>query len=127
MRPTEINAYYTQNKNMIVFAAGILQRPFYDSEYPMAMNYGGIGVVVGHEITHGFDDKGREYDPDGNLRVWWNNSTIQAFIDESKCMIDQYSNFELNGHKVRTESFPSVVENFREFRDVFAPRRSVAN
>ena len=100
MRPTEINAYYTQNKNMIVFAAGILQRPFYDSAYPMAMNFGGIGVVVGHEITHGFDDKGREYDPDGNLRVWWNNSTIQAFIDESKCMIDQYSSYDMNGHKV---------------------------
>lgn len=123
MRPTEINAYYTQNKNMIVFAAGILQRPFYDSEYPMAMNFGGIGVVVGHEITHGFDDKGREYDPDGNLRVWWNNSTIQAFIDESQCMIDQYSNFQMNGHKVRTESFLL----FSRCRHVSAPRRSVAN
>jgi membrane metallo-endopeptidase-like protein 1 len=58
--------------------------------------YGGIGVVIGHEITHGFDDKGRQFDKDGNLKQWWNNATIQAFRQRTQCIIDQYSNYELD-------------------------------
>ena len=76
--PAVVNAFYNPNKNDIVFPAGILQPLFYSSQFPKSLNYGGIGVVIGHEITHGFDDKGRQFDKDGNLKQWWNNATVQV-------------------------------------------------
>lgn len=75
--PAVVNAFYSPNKNDIVFPAGILQPLFYSSNFPKSLNYGGIGVVIGHEITHGFDDKGRQFDKDGNMIQWWNNATIR--------------------------------------------------
>lgn len=93
MTPPTVNAYYTPTKNQMVFPAGILQRPFYDSSYPSSLNYGGMGVVVGHELTHGFDDQGREFDKDGNLHQWWNNRTIEKFKERTKCFVKQYSKF----------------------------------
>ena len=78
--PAVVNAFYNPNKNDIVFPAGILQPLFYSSQFPKSLNYGGIGVVIGHEITHGFDDKGRQFDKDGNLKQWWNNATVQVPI-----------------------------------------------
>ncbi|RWS29487.1 neprilysin-2-like protein, partial [Leptotrombidium deliense] len=93
--PAVVNAFYNPNKNDIVFPAGILQPLFYSQRFPKSLNYGGIGVVIGHEITHGFDDKGRQFDKDGNLKQWWNNETIERFRDRTQCMIDQYSSFVL--------------------------------
>ncbi|PVD37052.1 hypothetical protein C0Q70_04045 [Pomacea canaliculata] len=93
--PAVVNAFYNSNSNDIVFPAGILQPLFYSEHFPKSLNYGGIGVVIGHEITHGFDDKGRQYDKDGNLKQWWDNHTIQAFRDRAQCIIDQYSGFKL--------------------------------
>lgn len=93
--PAVVNAFYNPNTNDIVFPAGILQPPFYSDRYPKSLNYGGIGVVIGHEITHGFDDKGRQYDMTGNLKQWWKNDTIEAFRSRAQCMIDQYSNYKL--------------------------------
>uniref|UniRef100_A0A1B0AC31 Neprilysin, neutral endopeptidase 1 n=1 Tax=Glossina pallidipes TaxID=7398 RepID=A0A1B0AC31_GLOPL len=82
--PTAINAYYDFHKNDI------------GSQYfPKSMNYGGIGVVIGHEITHGFDDRGRQFDKDGNMMQWWNNATIDAFRARTQCIIDQYSNYKV--------------------------------
>jgi len=101
MTPPTVNAYYTPTKNEIVFPAGILQAPFYDKEYPKSLNFGGIGVVMGHELTHGFDDQGREYDKNGILRNWWTNDSIAAFKTRTKCMVDQYSKYEVNGEKVK--------------------------
>lgn len=75
MTPSTVNAYYTPNKNQIVFPAGILQQPFFDTSYPEALNFGAMGVVMGHELTHAFDDQGREFDRDGDLAPWWNNAT----------------------------------------------------
>ncbi|RWS28414.1 endothelin-converting enzyme 2-like protein, partial [Leptotrombidium deliense] len=100
MTPPTVNAYYTPTKNQIVFPAGILQAPFYDVNYPKSLNFGAMGVVMGHELTHAFDDQGREYDKRGNLHPWWKNSTIKKFEERIKCFIDEYSSFEINGDRV---------------------------
>ncbi|XP_038677775.1 endothelin-converting enzyme 1 isoform X2 [Scyliorhinus canicula] len=100
MTPPAVNAYYSPTKNEIVFPAGILQAPFYARDFPKALNFGGIGVVMGHELTHAFDDQGREYDKDGNLRSWWKNSSVEAFKHQTECMIDQYNNFTINNEQV---------------------------
>uniref|UniRef100_A0A8B9W4D9 Endothelin-converting enzyme 1 n=1 Tax=Bos mutus grunniens TaxID=30521 RepID=A0A8B9W4D9_BOSMU len=100
MTPPMVNAYYSPTKNEIVFPAGILQAPFYTRSSPNALNFGGIGVVVGHELTHAFDDQGREYDKDGNLRPWWKNSSVEAFKQQTECMVGQYGNYSVNGEPV---------------------------
>ncbi|KAF2886482.1 hypothetical protein ILUMI_19691, partial [Ignelater luminosus] len=94
--PAIVNAFYNPNKNDIVIPAGILQPLFYSQHFPKSLNYGGIGVVIGHELTHGFDDKGRQFDKDGNMMQWWNNVTIRAFRDRAQCIIDQYSRYKID-------------------------------
>ncbi|XP_062402074.1 endothelin-converting enzyme 1 isoform X1 [Sardina pilchardus] len=96
MTPPTVNAYYNPTKNEMVLPAGILQTPFYSRTWPKALNFGGIGVVMGHELTHAFDDQGREYDKDGNLRSWWQNSSVEAFKHQTQCMVEQYSNYTIN-------------------------------
>uniref|UniRef100_A0AAY5EFJ1 endothelin-converting enzyme 1 n=1 Tax=Electrophorus electricus TaxID=8005 RepID=A0AAY5EFJ1_ELEEL len=100
MTPPTVNAYYMPTKNGIVFPAGILQAPFYARDHPKALNFGGIGVVMGHELTHAFDDQGREYDKDGNLRPWWQNSSVDAFKNRTECMVDQYTQYTINGEHI---------------------------
>ncbi|XP_076756749.1 M13 family metallopeptidase neprilysin 3 isoform X2 [Xylocopa sonorina] len=100
MTPPTVNAYYWPTKNQMVFPAGILQGPFYDMENPSSLNFGGIGVVMGHELTHAFDDQGREYDLNGNLNRWWNNATIDRFKNRTECFVEQYNNFEIHGRHV---------------------------
>ncbi|XP_028968876.1 neprilysin-1 [Galendromus occidentalis] len=95
--PAVVNAFYGPNKNDIVFPASILQPFFYSKHFPKSVNYGGIGVVIGHEITHGFDDKGRQFDKDGNMQLWWNNKTIETFRKRAECMIEQYSKYSMPG------------------------------
>ncbi|XP_061380295.1 endothelin-converting enzyme homolog isoform X2 [Danaus plexippus] len=97
MTPSTVNAYYTPTKNQIVFPAGILQLPFYDGDNPKSVNYGAMGVVMGHELTHAFDDQGREYDRFGNLNRWWNNATIARFKQRTQCIQKQYSTYEIEG------------------------------
>lgn len=98
--PTMLNAFYSYNENKMVFPAAILQPPFYNVLYPSAMNYGAIGGVMAHEITHGFDDTGKLYDSEGNRRKWWSNSTLTNFQRNSRCLEDQYANFTFYGNKV---------------------------
>uniref|UniRef100_A0A3B3HNR1 endothelin-converting enzyme 1 n=1 Tax=Oryzias latipes TaxID=8090 RepID=A0A3B3HNR1_ORYLA len=100
MTPPTVNAYYMPTKNGIVFPAGILQAPFYAHDHPKALNFGGIGVVMGHELTHAFDDQGREYDKEGNLRPWWQNSSVEAFRVRTECMMEQYNRYTVNGEHV---------------------------
>jgi putative endopeptidase len=76
------------------FPAGILQRPFYDLKASLAVNYGAIGMVVGHELTHGYDDQGAQYDGDGNLSGWWPDSVTKAFEERTQCVVDYYSRYE---------------------------------
>ncbi|CAL8339969.1 unnamed protein product [Merluccius merluccius] len=89
-----VNAFYSPNRNQIVFPAGILQPPFFSKHQPQALNFGGIGMVIGHEITHGFDDNGRNFDKDGNMLNWWSNYSAEHFKDQSQCMVQQYGNFK---------------------------------
>ena len=93
MTPPTVNAYYSPAYNEIVFPAGILQPPFFDKSMDDAVNFGGIGLVIGHELTHGFDDQGRKYDPQGNLRDWWTETDGKEFEKRVSCVADEYSNF----------------------------------
>jgi len=93
MTPPTVNAYYSSEENNINFPAGILQPPFYDNNLDDAVNFGGIGVVIGHELTHGFDDQGRKFDGEGNLRDWWTPQDAKAYSERSQCLVDEYSNF----------------------------------
>ncbi len=89
--PQTVNAYYSPSKNEIVFPAAILQPPFFNMDADDAVNYGGIGAVIGHEITHGFDDSGRQYDGDGNLKDWWIKEDADKFIKRANVMVKQYN------------------------------------
>ncbi|MDB2686044.1 M13 family metallopeptidase [Mariniblastus sp.] len=101
MTPQTINAYYRPTMNEIVFPAAILQPPFFDIDAPAPLNYGGIGAVIGHEISHGFDDQGSKYDGDGNLDDWWTKEDREAFTNLTKQLVDQFSVYEpLKGEKV---------------------------
>ncbi|XP_078584579.1 neprilysin-like [Branchiostoma floridae x Branchiostoma japonicum] len=92
--PTIVNAFYSPSRNSISFPAGILQGPFYDGTYPRYLNYGGIGAVIGHEITHGFDDSGRQFDKEGNLNEWWDPAVADKFKEAAQCVMDQYSMYQ---------------------------------
>ena len=91
MTPPTVNAYYNPLQNNINFPAGILQPPFYSAKADAAVNYGGSGAVIGHELTHGFDDEGRQFDRSGNLNDWWTPGDAKAFDDRASCFVDQYS------------------------------------
>jgi putative endopeptidase len=93
MTPPTVNAYYNQSRNEIVFPAGILQAPFFDKQADDATNFGGIGIVIGHELTHGFDDQGRKFDPQGNLRDWWTAEDGTEFEKRASCIADEYGSF----------------------------------
>jgi endothelin-converting enzyme/putative endopeptidase len=93
MTPPTVNAYYSGSYNEIVFPAGILQPPFFDKKMDDAVNMGGIGVVIGHELTHGFDDQGRKFDPQGNLRDWWTAEDGKEFEKRASCVADEYGSF----------------------------------
>jgi putative endopeptidase len=97
MTPQTVNAYYDPSLNQIVFPAGILQSPFFDPAAPKAWNYGAIGAVIGHEITHGFDDEGSQYDGHGNLRNWWTAADAARFHARTTCVADQFSRFTVAG------------------------------
>jgi putative endopeptidase len=93
MTPPTVNAYYSPPFNEIVFPAGILQPPFFDPKLDDGVNFGGIGLVIGHELTHGFDDQGRKYDPQGNLHDWWTEQDGKEFEKRASCVADEYSSF----------------------------------
>ncbi|HIU89860.1 MAG TPA: M13 family metallopeptidase [Candidatus Caccomonas pullistercoris] len=95
MTPQTVNAYYNPTTNEICFPAGILQPPFFDAAADDAMNYGAIGVVIGHEMTHGFDDSGRQFDKDGNLRDWWTAEDGERFKAKAKVMADFFNGIEV--------------------------------
>jgi len=94
MTPPTVNAYYNPTENNINFPAGILQPPFFFKNGDEAANYGAIGAVVGHELTHGFDDSGRQYDGDGNLREWWTEEDAKKFKERADCIVEEYGSFK---------------------------------
>jgi endothelin-converting enzyme/putative endopeptidase len=93
MTPPTVNAYYNPLENNINFPAGILQPPFFDMKADDAVNFGGIGVVIGHELTHGFDDEGSQFDAEGNLRDWWTPSDKKQFDELEQCVVNEYDSF----------------------------------
>jgi len=95
MTADTVNAYYDPTRNQMVFPAGILQNPYFNASHPAALNYGGAGVIMGHELTHGFDNQGRDYNGKGVLENWWEPATNKQFNDKAQCIIDQYSKFEV--------------------------------
>ena len=97
MTPPTVNAYYNPQMNDINFPAGILQPPFFDPKADDAVNYGDIGGVIGHELTHGFDDEGRQFDAQGNLNDWWTEQDAKAFDERTQCVVDEYNQFTATG------------------------------
>jgi endothelin-converting enzyme/putative endopeptidase len=97
MTPPTVNAYYSAARNNINFPAGILQPPFYQAGRDAAVNYGASGAVVGHELTHGFDDQGRKFDGKGNLRDWWTEGDAKAYEERASCIANQYSAYVVAG------------------------------
>jgi predicted metalloendopeptidase len=114
MTPPTVNAYYSPPNNEIVFPAGILQPPFFDPQADDALNYGAIGAVIGHEVTHGFDDQGSQFDPRGNLRSWWTPEDRNKFTNRAECVAEQFSGYQtsdgtsLNGKLVLGESIADL-------------------
>jgi putative endopeptidase len=114
MTPPTVNAYYSPPNNEIVFPAGILQPPFFDPQADDALNYGAIGAVIGHEVTHGFDDQGSQFDPRGNLRSWWTAEDRNKFTTRAECVAEQFSGYQtsdgtnLNGKLVLGESIADL-------------------
>ena len=114
MSPPTVNAYANPTNNEIVFPAGILQFPFFDKDADDAINYGGIGMVIGHEMTHLFDDQGRQYDADGNLRDWWTKADADKFTTKAQTVVDQYNgytvldNLHLNGRLTLGENLADL-------------------
>jgi putative endopeptidase len=106
MTPQTVNAYYSPNMNEIVFPAGILQPPFFWMNADDAVNYGAIGVVIGHEMSHGFDDQGRQYDKEGNLRDWWTAEDSKRFEEKTKVLVEQYDAFRILIRCMLTENSP---------------------
>ena len=100
MDPHMVNAYYAPSFNEIVFPAGILQPPFFDNNRDMAENFGAIGSVIGHEMTHGFDDQGKKFDSDGNLNMWWTENDKNKYQNKSKNLVELFSNYEIEGKKL---------------------------
>jgi len=103
MDPHQINAYFHPLKNEIVFPAGILQSPFFDVNGEDAFNYGAIGTVIGHEMTHSYDDMGRKFDHNGNLNNWWKDSDLQKFKKKAQYYIDEFSSFKSNNKNLNGE------------------------
>src|SRR5581483_5771048 len=95
MTPPTVNAYYNPMMNEIVFPAGILQPPFFDPKADDAVNYGGMGSVIGHEITHGFDDEGRQFDAEGNLKSWWTSADSANFMKKAQVLVKQYGQYKV--------------------------------
>ncbi|MFD2514441.1 M13 family metallopeptidase [Pontibacter locisalis] len=114
MSPPTVNAYYNPSMNEIVFPAGILQPPFFDPEADDAVNYGGMGAVIGHELTHGFDDQGAKYDFEGNLKDWWTKADLEQFNARANAVADQYDqytvldNLHVNGRLTLGENIADI-------------------
>ena len=114
MTPPTVNAYYNPAINEIVFPAGIMQPPFFSVAFDDAINYGAMGSVIGHEMTHGFDDQGRQYDASGNLSNWWTDADMAKFKERAECIVKQFDGFEVeqglfqNGKLVQGESIADL-------------------
>jgi membrane metallo-endopeptidase-like protein 1 len=113
-RPAVVNAFYSSIENSIQFPAGILQGIFFSNDRPKYMNYGAIGFVIGHEITHGFDDQGRQFDKEGNLVDWWAPSTKEKYLEKASCIINQYGNYKVDEVNATLNGINTQGENIAD-------------
>ncbi|XP_025083164.1 neprilysin-4-like [Pomacea canaliculata] len=111
---TQVKAYYNPKANEIVFPAGFIQPPVYDSVYSRSMNYGGIGSVIGREMTHGFDEVGREYDKAGNPQRWWSKDDLNDYEEQTECIVDQYSCFRWKPAQMNIDGLRTRIENIAD-------------
>merc|ERR1719412_1402680 len=112
--PAVVNAFYSSIENSIQFPAGILQGIFFSKDRPSYMNYGSIGWVIGHEITHGFDDQGRQYNSDGNLENWWEFETFAKFLNKTRCIIEQYGSYRVEDLDLNLNGITTQGENIAD-------------
>ncbi|HEY3934910.1 MAG TPA: M13 family metallopeptidase [Gemmatimonadales bacterium] len=115
MTPPTVNAYYTPLRNEIVFPAGILQPPFYDPGADDAVNYGAMGAVIGHEMTHGFDDQGRQFDKNGNLEDWWTKDDAAKYVVQAKKVVDQFNAYTVLDSATHVNGALTLGENIADF------------
>lgn len=127
MNPQEVNAYYSPVRNEMVFPAGILQPPFFSDAYPDAMNYGGIGAVVGHEMSHGFDDEGRKYNKDGLLTPWWSRASALEYDRRAKCTVELYDTFKPRDVNIHVLGNLTIGENIADTNGVNVAYRAFKN
>ncbi|XP_078040555.1 M13 family metallopeptidase neprilysin 2 isoform X2 [Augochlora pura] len=113
-RPADVNAYYSSIENSIQYPAGILQGAFFNKDRPKYMNYGAIGFVIGHEITHGFDDQGRQFDKVGNLVDWWQPETKENYLERAECIIHQYGNYTVEDVGLNLNGINTQGENIAD-------------
>jgi putative endopeptidase len=125
MDPQMVNAYYSPSYNEIVFPAGILQPPFFSENYDKALNFGGIGAVIGHEMTHGFDDQGCKYDAFGNLNNWWTDTDNEKYKLKTMVLKNQFDNYQLEGINVNGEL--TLGENIADLGGVTIALRGLKN
>lgn len=125
MHPHTVNAYYAPNNNEIVFPAGILQKPFFSIKQSDAYNFGGIGMIIGHEITHGFDDQGCLYDGDGNLKEWWTNEDKEKYKLKTNIIKEQYNNYMIEGNSVNGEL--TLGENIADIGGITLSFKAMGN
>lgn len=126
MSPPTVNAYYDAQLNEMVFPAGILQPPFYANTSPMTANYGGIGTVMGHELTHGFDDEGRQFDANGNLKDWWSEAVNAEFDRRAACVKEQFNSYTVLGD-VHMNGQLTLGENIADLGGVKLAYRAMKN
>jgi len=113
MSVMSVNSYYDNAVNGLFITAGMLQKPFFDADYDMARNFGGVGAIMGHELTHGFDNTGRKYDQNSRLKDWWDKETIEEFNERSQCIASLYGGFEMLGLKLHGNL--TLGENIADF------------
>jgi putative endopeptidase len=114
MTPPTVNAYYNPTMNEIVFPAGILQPPFFDPNADDAVNYGAMGAVIGHETTHGFDDEGRKFDAQGNLRDWWTTEDAKQYDTRAQRVVDQFDGYTVVDSSTHVNGKLTLGENIAD-------------
>jgi putative endopeptidase len=114
MTPPTVNAYYNPSMNEIVFPAGILQPPFFDPNADDAVNYGAMGAVIGHEMTHGFDDEGRQFDGQGNLRDWWTAEDAKKYDAQAQLVVEQFNGYTVVDSSTHVNGKLTLGENIAD-------------